>query len=1430
MKIRRWIWGMGILLAGWISSSLAQSFETVHLHCFPPFRSPISATGDIDQDGRDELFLSGKTSDCTWEAGLYRYQDKSFIRLESSLIPLYEGRACFLDYDHDGDADLCYSGMDSTQTGRFFLYRNTGSGLIRDESINLAALNLCRLESSDFNLDGWMDLLYAGIDSEGVYIINLWYGMPQKWYSAYSELPALYPGEYLCTDLDRDGLPDILAGGKSKSGTLINQIYFNQNYGQRMAKDSRFTGPELVFTGMESIDIDHDGDQDVVFSGYQSGYQPISGIFLNRPTGTLDPDYRVLEPIQGDLTLSDFDLDGNPDLILSGLNRDLKPETHYISGIQSNPPSLSSRLLSIRGVLIANDFDRDLKPDWLVLGEDSLSHFSAILMINNTSIDNHQPGFTQPLPPPQVQTDRILLDLPAGRDDHTPVLSLRYQIKVGTQAHPDTIISAADCDPRSSMIFSPNQISRHVSIQPGEYQWQARIMDNAGGFSDWSQPVSFSVSDYIQAGFDMIGLSKGRVTTADFNQDGRPDMAINGFNTLQQPYCTVYLNQNGRFSSLQNYTAWSGAGYGTIYPYDLNLDSYPDLWITGSEKNTQTNATGLTRGYLNQNNQWNIMVPSIHTGTDIKNEFPNLIESQVMMTHLDQDPDPELILCGGENLGSNNIPPRFYIYTYRGGTRFDQWSEPGIPGYRYGGFDCGDLNGDGLTDIVINGLTFVGGGSSQLKARCNIYLQGPNHRFPAIDSSIALQGMHVDGVVKLFDLDRDQDLDIVICGGSDDYSQAYTLIYRNDYPDFPLIKQLPGVFAGDIAIGDIDHNTEPDLFITGWRPDSSRAFSCLYRQIDGNYIPYPIPSISRLYWSTACLADYDQDGNPDLAHAGIDTLENPQLIVYRNSFFPAGISFPLPSEPPSLESLISQDTVRFSWQGGLDGRNNTSHGLAYQLTVRDASSRPIYCSDWVTGSTGLLLHGLSDGNYTAEIRSRDNAGRVSSHQRINSFYIDTAPPEITDVIMPDLCGIGSLTVTIYTHDPSGLDSVSYPHLYLHRSDQDTLPFTINTMAQNLIIATVDIPSDLPEGDYNLSIHHLSDRRHNSQSLPIQLGKIRIDTRRPRLHHSYPTSMQVQVSSLTTIRLWFDRKLAVSSLSQEHFSLTDLSSNQSINGEFFLTFQDTLSLLTFAPSERLNFLTPYRIKASAQIADTLGNPLEQDYLIQFTTGSLIKPDSGAILYSADSSLSLYIPPMALNAEEEISIEIQDSDSRLEWPELEFRINPMLAFRQPVTLKRHHPTASAQIPTQPIHFEYYDSLNHQWEKLGGYLNQEELSVPINQTGRFRIMESTDSVPSRAVIPNRIVLNPRVFNPDNPEKPELDISFTLEQSDRIDLKLFNSAGDLIVVLKSGQLLPTGNYTMAWDGRDQNHHRVRDGLYIVVLRTSRQVFKKSIAVLRKN
>ena len=139
-------------------------------------QSVALATGDVDGDGRDDLFLS------TWSAAqghlvaqLYRVQGGAMQDVTArSHITLPQGAtlATFADVDNDGWLDLFAVGGD----GRAYLFHNRGDGTFDDVSAKAALGDVKGARKAifvDLDHDGDLDLLLIGSGGRTAYRNNL---------------------------------------------------------------------------------------------------------------------------------------------------------------------------------------------------------------------------------------------------------------------------------------------------------------------------------------------------------------------------------------------------------------------------------------------------------------------------------------------------------------------------------------------------------------------------------------------------------------------------------------------------------------------------------------------------------------------------------------------------------------------------------------------------------------------------------------------------------------------------------------------------------------------------------------------------------------------------------------------------------------------------------------------------------------------------------------------------------------------------------------------------------------------------------------------------------------------------------------------------------------------------------------------------------
>jgi len=267
---------------------------------------PAVVVGDLNQDGLDDLFLSGgkrqasKTFMQTKEGRLLEMKQPL---LEADSIYEYVSAVLF-DADSDKDLDLFVvsGGNEFYGKSKYMkpqLYLNNGSGQ----------------------------------------------------YTQYGNLPELYLTGSCAkiSDLDRDGDMDIFLGARTipwKYG-ITPDSYILLNDGEGNFKDaSNQVAPELQNFGMVKdalwADIDNDGDDDLIVA---AEWKPLS-IFINEDGKLKLQKNNGLDEISGwwnSLATADFDNDGDLDIVVGnlGLNSKLKadalnPVRMYVSDFDKN--------------------------------------------------------------------------------------------------------------------------------------------------------------------------------------------------------------------------------------------------------------------------------------------------------------------------------------------------------------------------------------------------------------------------------------------------------------------------------------------------------------------------------------------------------------------------------------------------------------------------------------------------------------------------------------------------------------------------------------------------------------------------------------------------------------------------------------------------------------------------------------------------------------------------------------------------------------------------------------------------------------------------------------------------------------------------------------------------------------------------------------
>ncbi|MEO0083986.1 MAG: FlgD immunoglobulin-like domain containing protein, partial [candidate division WOR-3 bacterium] len=97
------------------------------------------------------------------------------------------------------------------------------------------------------------------------------------------------------------------------------------------------------------------------------------------------------------------------------------------------------------------------------------------------------------------------------------------------------------------------------------------------------------------------------------------------------------------------------------------------------------------------------------------------------------------------------------------------------------------------------------------------------------------------------------------------------------------------------------------------------------------------------------------------------------------------------------------------------------------------------------------------------------------------------------------------------------------------------------------------------------------------------------------------------------------------------------------------------------------------------------------------------------------------------------------------------------------------------------------------------------------------------------NRVLVTTLYAPKPNPMRSGLaNITYSLAEPTKVSLKIYDATGRVVRTLVNGQYQQPNVYTLIWDGKDDNHQQVAEGIYFYTLETSKQKFTKKAIYTR--
>lgn len=770
-------------------------FTTLNIDEGGPFAAGV-ALGDVDNDGDIDLVFSDVNG---YGPRLYTNESRgqSFYGMQiGSNFGTPQYAVAMADPDNDGLLEL-FAGSFS---GEHNYFDNSGTpnpfdGYLSPTSVFAAEVQ--GLAKADFNGDGKKDYVEASVD--GAY--KVWLNTGFGYFNPASPAPA--PGTGLArvavADFNGDGRPDVVG---ARPGTPFTVALNNASSDPFYVATLWFSDQPMpaALTGIGAGDFDGDGDNDVVTVGMGDSAK----LWLNNGLGSFVLSDTGITVNSSALAVFDYQNDGDPDLVFADTGstfilqnngglafsamsvgaagttavaaKDLPTgfdlivfgfngaiPVYYIadpSGVLTGPSNIGSTPLQATAIALAN-FNLDKRQDVVVgtqggelkvfFGQSGGSYF-----LDTTPYYIAGTGLSA--------VNALLADDFTG-DAYPDILAAFPTEATSLARNQSGIYGVPNYSPVAIGSLERNTWSLAVGDVDGDGD-----LDFVEGNSDevallfinnGSETPFASASGFFFGGGDFNPVP----ALADFDGDGDLDLVtgstVGPLDSAPGAAKKLYLNggQATGFFSLSEQVGDLNDSTNDIAAGDLNGDGYPDL-VTANGK-AQLDTVTFTMTYTGQQNK-----VYINNGTSAP--FASV-------------------------------------------TALNVGAEP----YFYTSVALGDMNGDGLMDVVAAGRAPTAGTPVPVSLYLN---QGGADPFGA--ASPLYIGTDTASVVDLAvgDVDRDGDLDVVAGKRS---SQALLYLNNGTSDPFYMVTGTPVSISTDpqggmIELADVNNDGYPDLVVSSF--------------------------------------------------------------------------------------------------------------------------------------------------------------------------------------------------------------------------------------------------------------------------------------------------------------------------------------------------------------------------------------------------------------------------------------------------------------------------------------------------------------------------------------------------------------------------------------------------------------------------------------
>lgn len=372
-------------------------FTMVTGSTFANVSSSAIAFSDVNGDGYEDVLITGSTFfNYDPVSKLYNNDGNgNFIEVLNTPFDAVDRSAIkFADIDNDGDEDVLITGLNIQNERISKLYTNDGSGNFTEViGTSLVGVIFGSVAFADIDNDGDQDLLITGrsIPEQGITILYLNDGNGNFTQVTGTPFENVEYSSIAFADIDNDGDQDVLITGFNTDFIAISKLYTNDGNGNfTELLNTPFVGVNL--SSVAFADIDGDGYKDLLITGITDDYESTTNLYKNEGNGNFS---EITETPFDDVGYSniafeDVDNDGHQDIIIAGKRNGFDP-LDFITKLYRNDGNGNFTevtgtpfVATSIGSIAFSDIDGNGYKDVLITGQDNLGIPTSNLFKNNT--------------------------------------------------------------------------------------------------------------------------------------------------------------------------------------------------------------------------------------------------------------------------------------------------------------------------------------------------------------------------------------------------------------------------------------------------------------------------------------------------------------------------------------------------------------------------------------------------------------------------------------------------------------------------------------------------------------------------------------------------------------------------------------------------------------------------------------------------------------------------------------------------------------------------------------------------------------------------------------------------------------------------------------------------------------------------------------